>query len=48
MSNPPAPKPTRAKPALDLPEVLAYAKSKGIGVWLWVQWHQLDQATAAG
>ncbi|MBW8881873.1 MAG: glycoside hydrolase family 97 protein, partial [Asticcacaulis sp.] len=33
---------TRPIPALDLPEVLAYAKSKGVGVWLWLQWQQLD------
>ncbi len=33
---------TRAKPVLDMPELLGYAKSKGVGVWLWVQWQQLD------
>ncbi len=33
---------TKAKPVLDMPELLAYAKSKGVGVWLWVQWQQLD------
>lgn len=33
---------TRAKPVLNLPEVLGYAKSQGVGVWLWVQWQQLD------
>ena len=33
---------TKAKPAIDMPDLLAYAKSKGVGVWLWVQWQQLD------
>jgi alpha-glucosidase len=33
---------TKAKPVIDMPELLAYAKSKGVGVWLWVQWQQLD------
>lgn len=33
---------TKAKPVVDMPELLAYAKSKGVGVWLWVQWQQLD------
>jgi alpha-glucosidase len=32
----------RAIPKIDMPELLAYAKSKGVGVWLWVQWQQLD------
>ena len=33
---------TRAKPDLNMPELLNYAKSKGVGVWVWVQWQQLD------
>jgi alpha-glucosidase len=33
---------TRAKPELDMPALLQYAKSQGVGVWLWVQWQQLD------
>ncbi|ESQ90030.1 alpha-glucosidase [Asticcacaulis sp. AC460] len=33
---------TKAKPVLDMPELLRYAKSKNVGVWVWVQWHQLD------
>ena len=33
---------TRARPGLDMPGVLGYAKDQGIGVWLWVQWQQLD------
>ena len=33
---------TRAIPALDMPALLTYAKSKHIGVWVWVQWQQLD------
>ena len=33
---------TKAKPVINMPELLAYAKSKDVGVWLWVQWQQLD------
>ncbi|MDC7677818.1 glycoside hydrolase family 97 protein [Asticcacaulis machinosus] len=33
---------TRAIPAVDMPDILKYAKSKGVGVWVWVQWKQLD------
>ncbi|MYM23518.1 glycoside hydrolase family 97 protein [Duganella sp. FT135W] len=33
---------TRAKPEMDMPALLQYAKSKNVGVWLWVQWQQLD------
>lgn len=33
---------TRAKPVIDMPELLSYAKSQGVGVWLWLQWKQLD------
>jgi alpha-glucosidase len=33
---------TRAKPEMDMPALLQYAKSQGVGVWLWVQWQQLD------
>lgn len=33
---------TRARPEMNMPELLDYAKSKGVGVWLWVQWQQLD------
>lgn len=29
--------------AMDLPEILRYANSKNVGVWLWVQWQQLDR-----
>ena len=34
---------TKGKPEMDMPELLQYAKSQGVGVWLWVQWHQLDK-----
>jgi alpha-glucosidase len=33
---------TRAKPEMDMPALLQYAKSQGVGVWLWLQWQQLD------
>ena len=28
--------------AMDLPEILRYAKNKNVGVWVWLQWKQLD------
>jgi alpha-glucosidase len=34
---------TRARPEMDMPALLGYAKSQGIGVWLWLQWQQLDK-----
>jgi alpha-glucosidase len=41
---------TRAIPAIDLPEILRYAKSKGVGVWLWLHWtsvqRQMEEAFA--
>ena len=33
---------TKSIPAMDMPAIVAYAKSKGIGVWVWAQWQQLD------
>jgi alpha-glucosidase len=33
---------TRARPEMDMPALLAHARSKNVGVWLWVQWQQLD------
>ncbi|HEX7986021.1 MAG TPA: glycoside hydrolase family 97 protein [Duganella sp.] len=33
---------TRGKPEMDMPALLDYAKSQGVGVWLWLQWQQLD------
>jgi alpha-glucosidase len=33
---------TKAKPEMDMPALLQYAKSQGVGVWLWLQWQQLD------
>jgi alpha-glucosidase len=32
------PDPTRALPDIDLPEVLRYAKAKGVGLRLWMNW----------
>lgn len=34
---------TRHKPELDLPAIIQYGKSKGVGVWIWLQWEQLDR-----
>lgn len=28
--------------AMDMPEILRYAKEKNVGVWVWLQWKQLD------
>ena len=39
---------TKAIPALDMPALLAYAKSKNVGVWVWVQWKQLDNQMDQG
>jgi len=33
---------TRPIPELDMPGILAHAKARGIGVFVWVQWEQLD------
>ncbi len=33
---------TRTIPAIDLPEILRYAKSKGVGVWLWADWKSVQ------
>lgn len=39
---------TQPIPAVDMPEILRYAKSKNIGVWLWADWKsvqlQMEQA----
>ncbi len=34
---------TKAKPEMDMPAIVKYAKDRGIGVWVWAQWQQLDQ-----
>ena len=34
---------TRAKPDIDMPALVAYAKKKKVGLWLWVQWSLLDR-----
>ncbi len=34
---------TMAKPEMDMPAIVKYAKDRGIGVWVWAQWQQLDQ-----
>ena len=30
-------------PQMDMPAIVAYARGKGIGVWAWLQWKQLDR-----
>jgi len=34
---------TLPKPAMNIPEIVKYAENKGIGVWVWLQWKQLDR-----
>ena len=34
---------TRVVPAIDMPELLAYAKSKNVKVWLWSHWTDVDR-----
>jgi alpha-glucosidase len=34
---------TRAKADIDMPELVAYAAKKKVGLWLWVQWSLLDR-----
>ena len=31
------------KPGVDVPEIIRYGKSKGVGVWLWVHWTGVDR-----
>ncbi|WP_140984075.1 glycoside hydrolase family 97 protein [Asticcacaulis tiandongensis] len=42
---------TKPKPEVDLTEIIRYAADKGVRVWVWVQWEQLnnqmDEALAA-
>jgi alpha-glucosidase len=33
---------TRPKPEMDIAAIARYAQSKNVGVWLWLQWKQLD------
>lgn len=33
---------TRAIPAIDLPALVAYANTRGVGLWLWVHWRPLE------
>ena len=34
---------TKPIPEMNLPELLAYAKSKNVGVWLWSHWTDIDR-----
>jgi alpha-glucosidase len=34
---------TQAKADIDMPALVAYAKKKKVGLWLWVQWSLLDR-----
>ncbi|MES3020230.1 MAG: glycoside hydrolase family 97 protein [Pseudomonadota bacterium] len=34
---------TRSKASMDMPAIVAYARQKGVGVWVWLQWQQLER-----
>jgi len=34
---------TKAVPEIDMPRILAHAKARNIGIFLWMQWEQLDR-----
>lgn len=34
---------TKPIPEMNMPELLAYAKSKNVGVWLWAHWTDIDR-----
>jgi alpha-glucosidase len=34
---------TQAKPEIDMPALVAYAKKRNVRLWLWVQWSHLDK-----
>lgn len=34
---------TKTIPQIDMPEILRYAKSKSVGVWLWADWRSIDR-----
>ena len=38
---------TRVRPEIDLPAVIAYAKSKNVKLWLWAHWSDVDQQMEA-
>jgi alpha-glucosidase len=33
----------RPVPQMDMQDIIGYARGKGIGVWVWLQWKQLDR-----
>jgi len=39
---------TKTLPELDLPYIADYAASKGVGIFLWVVWHDLEKQMDAG
>lgn len=38
---------TRTKAGIDMPALVARARAKGVGIWLWVQWRLLDRQMEA-
>jgi alpha-glucosidase len=34
---------TQTNPAIDMPAILAYAKSKRVGIWLWAHWSDIER-----
>lgn len=41
-TNSPGSNVIRPIPEMNMPEILSYAKQKNVGVWIWLQWKQLD------
>ena len=37
---------TKFKPQIDIPELVQYAKSKGVKIWLWAYWTDVDAQAA--
>ncbi len=33
----------QANPGIDIPEIVRYGKSKGVGVWIWLHWTGVDR-----
>jgi alpha-glucosidase len=33
----------RPIPAMNIPEIVRYGKERGVGIWIWIHWQQLDR-----
>jgi alpha-glucosidase len=34
---------TRPIPAMNIPEIVRYGNERGVGIWVWIHWQQLDR-----